>query len=63
MILLGYLVLGIIILFFLFYISIFLIQGEKNKRNPVPLMTNYEKRFKKIERIYSHKFNEIERRD
>lgn len=56
MILLGYLVLGIIILFFLFYISIFLIQGEKNKRNPVPLMTNYEKRFKKNR---THLFTQI----
>lgn len=61
--LLGYLVIGILIFFFLFYISIFLIQSEKNKRNPVSLMINHDKRFKKINRIHLHKFDEIERGD
>lgn len=54
---------GILIFFCLVYISVFIIQGEKNKRNPVSLMINHDKRFKKINCVYSHKFNEIERGD
>lgn len=63
MLLLGYLVIGVLILFFLFYISVFLIQGEKNKRNPVSLMINHDKRFKNINCVHFHKFDEIERGD
>lgn len=63
MLLFGYLVMGMLILFFLLYISVFFIQGEKNKRNPVLLMINHDKRFKKINCVHSHKFNEIERGD
>lgn len=61
MLLLGYLAIGGLILFFLFYVSILLVQGEKNKRNPVSLMINHDKRFKEIDCIYSHNFDEIER--
>lgn len=61
MLLLGYLVIGGLILFFLIYISILLIQGEKDKRNPVSLMINHDKRFKDICYIHSHDFDKIER--
>lgn len=61
MVLLGYLAIGGLILFFLFYISVLLIHGVKNKRNPVSLMINHDKRFKEIDCIYSHSFDKIER--
>ncbi len=51
----------IIIIGFIIGVILVMIEYFKYKKNPIQLMLNHDKRFEKIESVYTHKFNEIKR--
>lgn len=58
---LAYLIGGIFLIGAFIYVVVFLREEVKNKRNPVPLTINIDKRFCETKNIYSHKAFDIKR--
>lgn len=53
-------ILALLIIFFVTSFILLLIEYQKRKKNPVPLMINHDKRFSEISNRYSHKiFNAV----
>lgn len=59
--LVAYIMIGILIILAIVYITIFVIHYQQDKKNPIRLMINRDKRFGEIDIKYSHKIFDIKR--
>lgn len=56
-----YLICLALLIFFTVIASLILVEHSQYKRNPVPLMVNYDTNFGDVQIKYLHKYNKLQR--